>query len=129
MGTNYYFRIKCSIKLDGLEEKSSPLMASVFNEVKKYLNEVTFIHIGKKVSNWKPLFQKSEHFSSITEMRDFYHKNKSDLYIEDESGRKITFEELETELINWNKSDDEVNKHSDCFFDPEGYAFVAYDFN
>lgn len=109
MSTNYYFYKK----EDNLEE---------------------VIHIGKRSVGWEPLFERTKYFNSVVEIKEYFYNNQHNLLIKDEYGNLLSFDELETELINWNKDNALIQKHchdsSDDFYsDSEGYAFANFEFS
>ena len=133
MGTNYYFRVKGFNINDNLTYKMDrKLYSSIADKLSDCLNEVCEIHIGKRSCGWKPSFQKTEHYSTVQEIRNFYNDNIECLEIFNEYDESLTFEQLEEELINWNKDVKNVRSHG-CFdgnySDSEGYEFSEYEFS
>lgn len=81
------------------------------------------IHIGKRSSGWKPLFQKQEQFSSVRELKQFYLNNSDKYEIVNEYGVIYTWEDLEEELINWNGQRENCDR-SDSYKDSDGFPWV-----
>lgn len=109
MSTNYYFKIDSDCKFCKSKE----------------------IHIGKRSAGWRPSFEKTEYYSSVQGIRDFYKENKEELAIVSEYGETLSFEDLEEELINWNKDNKEAWGHdhtTHTYSDSEGYDFFRGEF-
>ena len=109
MSTNYYFSIESGCK---------------------FCEDVE-IHIGKRSVGWEPCFEKTKYYSSVEEIREFYKENKDAITIVNEYDEELTFEELEKELINWNKDRKDILLHDDIgtYRDKEGYSFIKYVFS
>lgn len=94
MGTNFYMMTKNK----ELVEKHFPYEYEIV-DVPYFGYE---IHIGKRSSGWKPLFQQHKNaYDSVDGMKEFISKNQNSIRIFDEYGREFTLEQLEDELINW----------------------------
>lgn len=62
------------------------------------------IHIGKRSSGWKPLFQVHDNaYTSVKSMKKFINSHKEDIRIFDEYDKEFTLEQLQDELIDWSK--------------------------
>lgn len=131
MSTNFYFRIKAEmnifISIDGkIREK-------IMEKLKWTLDEATEIHIGKRSVGWYPLFEKTEYYSSVKEIKEFYESNKKHLDIIDEYSNEYSIEQLQEELFDWNKDNLEARSHSDLghgyYLDREGYEFTRDGFS
>ena len=61
------------------------------------------IHIGKRSSGWKPLFQRHDKaYKSVVELKRFILEfADKGLEIYDEYGKKFTLDELDEKLIQW----------------------------
>lgn len=118
MSTNYYFELKDSVKkkYQALADKGF-----IFYED---------LHIGKRSYGSKPIFQKTENYSSVDEIIDFYNSNKKYINIIDEYGRIMTFEDLKNNLINWNKGikSNYYCEMEDAYYDNKGYLFIKTEF-
>lgn len=105
MSTNYYFKIKNSeaikneIKQLLKEEKLGYILGEKILNDKGWIFNDT-IHIGRTASSWKPLFEKTEQYSSVREMIQFYENNRDSLIIIDEYGNEITFAQLKEIMID-----------------------------
>ena len=123
MSTNYYFRNKNSIEIKDI---LNGVISDVF--IEKIDNEINNLelHIGKRSAGWKPLFEKTEYYSSIKEIVSFYKKNKKFIKIEDEYGKELTLYDLYKELFIWNKHNEKALSHkgnNDINIDDLGYEF------
>lgn len=123
MSTNYYFNIDLDKLLKDIDNKL----------LRKYLlnHFDAKLHIGKRSIGWKPVFEKTDFYSSVQEIRDFYNENKNHLAIVNEYGRQLTLEELEDELIDWNKENADVKEREvwdNRYQDSEGYDFIENEF-
>ncbi|MFC0903779.1 hypothetical protein ACFHWD_03625 [Clostridium sp. MT-14] len=131
MGDNYYFKLKnvkgqvqCSFASKELQELLQKQIDDIINNVSK-------IHIGKASAGWKALFQKTDFYASINEIKNFYNKNKDSLDIVNEYDDKLTLDELENELFNWSKDKSKLQSHlddKDCYRDENGYEFCKLNF-
>jgi len=124
MGTNYYFK-------DSREK-----------EIEDYVNENAFflkdfvlprLHIGKRSYGWAPSFEKTEFYSTIKELEDFYIKNKDSLIIIDEDENELSWNDLKNELIDWNGGDNisippRRNTTRFNYIDDQGYDWCSSDF-
>lgn len=132
MGTNYYFvvtNINVSITKPSIMNN---LEKDIFDKLQEHLSKISTIHIGKRSNGRKPIFYRSKYYSSVKEIKEFYQKNKENLKIIDEYGNVLTFEELEKELINWNKDNDKAKQYMDSeiyYLDDEGYKFSVCEFS
>ena len=123
MSTNYYFQVKPKVIVFG--ECSDELKERLVSRTRFKL------HIGKRSLGWKPLFYKSEYYSSVQEIRDFYSENYGVLTIENEYGEEISMEDLEDELIYWWSEHNNKShlQYPDNYLDNEGYEFSETDFS
>ena len=120
MGTNYYFKIKDIYFKNDIRDK--------------YLKEWNIVHykpllhIGKRSAGWKPLFEcHNELFTSVKEIKKYYDNNKEFLDIINEYNEYLTWEQLEEELINWNR--DNINSISHIFMVENNYEATEKVFN
>lgn len=59
------------------------------------------IHIGKRSSGWRPLFEAHNYaYDSVSEMIEFI-MNHPEIHIFDEYGESISIAQLKEELIDW----------------------------
>ena len=147
MSTNYYMKpqIMQEIKVN-LEKKNNGIMLdfeeNILKNMIKYLdNENNWLHIGKCSCGWKPTFHKTNYWSSVEEIIDFYEKNKESVSIVDEYDVELSIEELKENLIDWNKDnknaltpfDKEFSFNEDWlksyYKDKDGYIFTTDDFS
>lgn len=123
MSTNYYFKINTDDrKLSDDELLNKYLMDQLDTE----------IHIGMRSGGWVPTFQETEYYKSVKEIREFYDKHKDSLTIINEYYDELSFEELEEELINWNRGYPEAKSHMQYphyYKDAEGYEFTDIEFS
>lgn len=130
MSTNFYFKIKTDININ--IPIGGKIKENIINKINMLLEDVTELHIGKRSVGWYPLFESSEYYSSVEEIKNFYLTNKDYLDIIDEYNRTYTLEELEDELFNWNKDNLEAKSHLDLspnyYLDKEGYEFLRNSF-
>lgn len=105
MSTNYYFKIKNSDEIKNevkqlLKEKKLDFVLGekILNDEGWIFNDE--IHIGKKSIGWIPLFEKTNQYSSVKELIEFYEHNKDKLIIIDEYSNEITFSELKEVMFN-----------------------------
>jgi len=124
MSTNYYFK-------DSREK-----------EIEDYVNENAFflkdfilprLHIGKRACGWLPSFEKTEFYSNIKELEDFYIKNQDSLIIVDENENELSWDDLKNELINWNGGDNISMKECNSsnrfnYIDDQGYDWCSSEF-
>lgn len=106
MSVNYYFKYM----LFGLEHE---------------------LHIGKASVGWKPVFRRTEFYSTVREIKKFYNKNKKYVKIVNEYGDELTWDELKKELIFWNKDNLNVFVRERKWYDykdQDGYEFIKSDF-
>lgn len=131
MGTNFYFKIKCELNFNIPE--GSIFRDELIEKLKWTLDEATEIHIGKRSGGWYPVFQQTKYYSSVKEIKDFYHKNKDYMLIVDEYGREFTMDDLEDELFTWNLDNPSARSHIGCgtmyYIDKEGYEFSKREFS
>ena len=140
MGTNFYFKVKTDIQIN------IPIDGEIKNSILEKLNyalqDVTEIHIGKRSGGWLPLFQKTNYYSSVKEIKEFYEKNKEHLIIIDEYDMEYSLDELDEEIFSWNKGNPDAKTHLDLndfrndsnygpsyYTDSEGYEFTATEFS
>jgi len=123
MGTNYYFQSKQYSKiLNKLKRMKKECKTLIFNF------ELENLHIGKRSHGWKPCFEKTEYYSSVKEIIEFYEKNKDDLIILDEYGKEFNLEQLKEELFKWNSNGQSHLKYGG-YKDLEGYEFIECKFS
>ena len=96
MGTNFY-----------LMSKNKDFVDKYFPEEYEVVNSPYLgyqIHISKRSCGWKPLFQfHNKAYSSVEEMKTFIKTNENELEIYDEYGEEFSLEQLQDELIDWEK--------------------------
>lgn len=117
MSTNYYFAPK--------EEKLIEVSKIFPYKTREELLDFFKLMIGRRTSNRPPIFYKSQYYSSVSEIKEFYDTNKDSLQIENEYGEILTWNDLLKELVHWNK-DIFVVDEFDCetTVDKEGYRFL-----
>lgn len=133
MSTNYYFKIKNVVSV-APKEKASKLKENIISKIEETIEELSYIHIGKRSSGWEPLFQKTEYFSSVADIKKFYNTNKDDIIILDEYDRELSLSDLEEDLFNWNMENTEAREHDmdgsgEFYRDLENFCFCIYDFS
>lgn len=146
MGTNFYLRNKeefsnsqeknkeIELKINEIVQQIQAIIDEeecvrrIQNELEEYA-QVGYekIHIGKRSFGWKPSFEKQEYFSSVRELKQFYHHNKDTYDIVDESGRIYDWAGLEAELILSNPDGKEHDE--DSYKDRDGYIWHEYPFS
>lgn len=130
MSTNFYFKIKA--KIDIKTNASEGIDKIIKEKIEALLEEVSEIHIGKRYSYWNSLFEKTEYYSSVKEIKEFYEKNKENLIVVDECDREYAFEDLQEELFTWDKTNSEshVEKNSIYYYlDDQGFEFAKESFS
>jgi len=128
MGTNYYFKKKDSSKIMKMIEENCFYDKDYLYDLERKLTE---LHIGKSSGGWRPLFQKTKYYSSISELENFYNKNKDNLTILDEYGDEFSWDMLAIELINWNQYSN-VKDHNGlegCYKDIYNYDWCRFEFS
>ena len=90
MGTNYYFDRKNSRELSESISKMIGFLDA--DTVRERLFDR--IHICKISAGWKPGFQRTEYFSSLDELKEFYKQNKDKYNVIDEYDEHIDFNAL-----------------------------------
>lgn len=110
MSTNYYFKVDSDC---------------IFCKDKT-------IHIGKRSGGWKPSFERTEFYSSVKEMKEFYEENKHIIKVVNEYDEVLSMKELEKELFDWKREDNNalVNEMREGDYkDKEGYYFIGSEFS
>lgn len=146
MSTNYYLRNKKEYEHHSkVIEQRSKIIDEFMSQLADWNNDESLwsvrfkieeiahvgyeeIHIGKRSYGWKPLFQKQNQFSSFRELEQFYKSNQHIYEIIDECNRVHTWDELETELINW-QGERENGDRSDNYKDNDGFTWARYEFS
>lgn len=134
MSTNYYFKFTGVTLYAFGNARESTTFSRLIKEMEDTLNELKYIHIGKRSVGWKPLFQKTEFFSSVEEVENFHNENKGRLTIVDEYDNEFTLDGLRSALFDWNKKDIGARSHLDvvtsfeAYADKDGYEFLNADF-
>lgn len=59
------------------------------------------VHIAKTSFGWKTLWEDHSFYHSVEELRKFYKKHKTYIYIYDEYNKFYTWEDFEKRVINW----------------------------
>ena len=73
------------------------------------------IHIGKRSSGWKPLFEAHEKaYGSVSEMIGFI-MNHPEIHIFDEYGKSISIAQLKEELVDWGENQEKRMIHYDDY--------------
>lgn len=131
MGTNFYFKIKAEMNISiSIDDK---IKEKILEKLKWAFDEATEIHIGKRSGGWYPSFEKTEYYSSVKEIKKFYEDNRNHLEIVDEYDNRYSMEELQEELFDWNKDNNEARSHLDLgcgyYLDDEGYEFTRNEFS
>jgi hypothetical protein len=106
MGTNYYFDLKNSKELS--ESISKQIEVLDADEVRARLFDR--IHICKLSAGWKPLFQITEYYGSLDELKEFYEQNKGKYAVINEYHEPVEFYELIEECAQRN-NDDAMRTH------------------
>lgn len=138
MSTNFYLRNKQEyIKSQEINKNIALKIKEIVEEIKIIIDDeekvqriqwdledsadvgCEEIHIGKRSTGWKPSFERQEQFSTVRELKEFYHNNTDKYKIVDEYGRIYNWEGLVEELITWNPNGKE-NIH-DSYKDEDGY--------
>lgn len=136
MSTNYYFKIKNSDEIkkevkELLKEKKLDFVlgGKILNDEGWIFNDT--IHIGKSYgdNSWRPLFQKTEQFSSLKGLIEFYENNKDKLIIESECYGEITFEELKKNMFFKKGKFHMTDELFKIYEDDKGYQFGIDEFS
>jgi hypothetical protein len=90
MGMNYYFDRKNS------EEQSKTISELIGFLDAKTVRERLFekIHICKISAGWKPLFEKTDHYGSLDELKAFYEQNKDQFRVINEDREPVDLYDL-----------------------------------
>lgn len=136
MGTNYYFKVKNASEIvKQISAISSLISNDTLDRIKA---ELSYIHIGKSSGGWKPLFQTTNYYKNIEELKMFYANNKDNLQIIDEYETEITYDELSQYLIEWQPTGKSHvheanikgwNKDERYYKDEYGYEWLKSDFS
>ena len=147
MSTNYYMKPKIiqEIQIDLKNKKNNSKLdfeENTLMEIMNYLdNDSHLLHIGKRSCGRKPTFHKTNYWSSVEEIIDFYEKNKESVSIVDEYDTELSIEELKENLIDWNKDNknaltpfDEESGFNEYWLknyykDKDGYVFTVDNFS
>lgn len=131
MSTNFYFKVKTDININ--IPTGGNIKETVLNKINIVLKDITKLHIGKKSNGWCPLFEATEYYSSVKEIKNFYLANQDYLNIIDEYDKLYTLDELEEELFNHNNNNILAKSHLNIapnfYFDKEGYEFARHCFS
>lgn len=131
MSTNYYFKLE-----DGVVEKMKEVNPAFEVFVPECVNgqEFGMLHIGKRSCGWKPMFQETDWYGSVKEIKHFYDQYKDVVDIIDEYGEVLNWSQLEEALINWKGERSHLNPNDYdyidnnflkfVFKDKEGYEFI-----
>lgn len=135
MSTNYYFvnikSIEATIQFNKelyrimgtMEAQFQQLHLSytdyhkVMDSMSNLLREPQQLHIGKRSAGWKPLFQLQQEYTSITGMREWFEAHSTEWIIMDECDKKMTWEELDSELIQFNANNPDALSHMEHPYD------------
>ena len=101
MGTNYYFDRKNSKELSELISKQIGFLDA--ETVRERLFDR--IHICKLSGGWIPLFQGTEYYKSLDELKEFYRRNKDTYIVINEYDEQIDFDELLEKCTLWRDKD------------------------
>jgi len=139
VGTNFSFVneklekriLELDKKLDLLIEEYhdiNPNIEFYHSEIDNYK-----LHMAKTSCGWKPIFQKTDKYSSLKEMKKFYFDNISDYVIKDEYGDEYSWDDFVERVVDFAKDDLEAKCHSevgrDCYLDDDGYCFIRGEFS
>lgn len=130
METNYYFQYK--IKDTFLEDTLYRFELCEFinkDYISQIKNDLERIHIGKRSSGWKPLFQKTRFYDSMKKLTNFYTEHQDELIIKDEYKQEYTWEELKEELFNWSGKTNLSCIWNDHYLDEDKYEWCKSDFS
>ena len=73
------------------------------------------IHIGKRSSGWRPLFEAHEQaYNSVSEMMGFI-MNHPEIHIFNEYGESIAIAQLKEELVDWAENQEKRMIHYDDY--------------
>ena len=73
------------------------------------------IHIGKRSSGWRPLFEAHEKaYTSVSEMMEFI-MNHPEIHIFNEYGESIAIAQLKEELVDWAENQEKRMIHYDDY--------------
>ena len=95
------------------------------DDIKAKLNwnyEIPEIHICKISYGWKTLFQATNMYSNLDELKSFYDKYNNDFIITDEYGSEFTLEDLVKKVREHDSLDSSKNTHLQY----EGYFLHYY---
>ena len=120
MSTNYYFKIK---DYENLIKHVKSLSNFILED--KVEDIFDGIHICKISCGWKPCFQKTQYYSNMEELIDFYIKYHKELVIIDEYDRVISWKSIykEINICNKNKSHLNVNSTYTHIFYKDDFGF------
>lgn len=122
MSTTYYFKLK-----DEYQDQICSIASFVDRDD---ISDFFSLKIGRRSYKRLPIFYANKHYKSVSEIKAFYDANSSKMTIVSEYGEELTWEELEDELINWNKDNPEASipLESDFWFtvamDGGGFYFI-----
>lgn len=148
MGTNYYFEDKNKKEIykqtiDNVNKKLDEirdLIAGIIVD-EDYLERVyenieegtsfyyeTRYHIGKQSNGWKFLFQKTEYYSNLSELIDFYNKKKDNLTIIDEYGEVLDIYDLYKVFSESKNDKSHTLEFNDVYTDRYDYEWAEHQF-
>ena len=74
------------------------------------------VHIGKRSSGWKPLFEAHENaYNSVSGLLDFLQKYHDKIEIYDEYNELLSISKLKKELIDWAENQEKRSIHYDDY--------------
>lgn len=122
MSTIYYFKPT---------EKNRKVIAELVPYIyEDKLDDFLSLPIGQRSSGSLPVFYRTSYYKSLKELKKFYDKNSDALMIVDEYDKNLSWDELKTELIDWNKNNDEAKNPVKYQYygmkkDEDGFIFIS----
>lgn len=147
MSTNYYFINRKTReesqnkneKVDEIFRKATYALDEldceeagwILEEVKwRFEEKEESVHIGKRSMGWVPLFEAGEYFSTMKELEEWHLKNQNEYIIENEYGEELDWNNLETELFEWEgKKTHSSNSYIEYYKDEDGYEWTRGEFS
>jgi len=144
MSINYYFRntqryAEIQKEEDILNKKIDNVMEYIKNNLtdnKRILSNLKYkmenkcndieynseIHIGQNAGDYVTLLREQPYYNTVSEMKEFYLNNKDKYIIIDEYDRKLTWEELEKNIVKLGQG---ILRGE---YDDDGFCWVDYEF-
>lgn len=132
MSVNYYFKdTQVQKAKKQLEEALAQLNAldmifidnAKLAKAESILDEAGSLHIGQYAAGTLLLKRNEKYYRSVSEMKEFYEKNKDRLLIVAEHGVQYTWEEFAEDILS-----DPPRPGSQFYRDEDGYAWESRDF-